>query len=956
MKKLILSLALLPLLVIAQNPSLKVNRYVLANGFTIYLNADKTAKDVFGAVIVKAGSKNDPADATGMAHYQEHLLFKGTTQFGTSDYQKEKPFLDSINIYYDMLGKTTNERERSRIQLLINNQSVQAAKYSLPTEFDKMIKSIGGTSMNAFTTEDNTVYYNAFPAEGMEKWLDLYSLRFQNPVFRSFQSELEVVYEEKNRSTDHFVGKLFEVVNQNMFKYHPYGTQTTIGTTAHLKNPSLTKMYDFFNTYYVPNNMALVLCGNFDEEKVLPIIKEKFGKLQRRVVPIFPKYPPTVFKQKEVVNVRYTPVKIAIFGYKTIPKVHPDKAALEVLQNLLTNRSETGRLDKLSRSGKILAAGCEAYSFNDDGAMMLFLAPKLIGQSFKKAESYMMAEVDKIKKGEILDTDLMVVKTGLYLERTREIENKESRTISIAETFSQGISWEDELNYIKQLEKVSKADVLRVANTYFGDNYFVLHSRTGFPKREFLKKPAYKPVVTDQKAESDYAKKFKETPEKTSEPKFLDFDKDATRTPLNNSNTLYVTPNPVNDIFTLNVEFKIGSDSLKNLDIAAQLSRYFHTQKLSTDQLKDAMAMLGLSYSMQCSESRFDIYFTGLETHFVQSLRLIDTLLQNVTADEQSLKQVVEEIKVERKEEVKIPDNLDQALFEYVRLGNKSPYLDRNSMDELKTLKAADLVARYKMAVSYNAVWHYVGTQSMDAVKDLITANITLSNKQMEMPLNARLNIATPETRIYIYEDKKAIQSHIHFLVNTDNYPTTPQLNANATAFNQYMGGGFSGLIVQEIREYRSLAYTAYGSFVTPVYPNNPAYFYSYLGCQADKTNEAFEVMDSLIRFMPQRPERMEGIRSMMKKNISAYYPDFRYISSSIDYYRQIGYNSLPLKAKYVYYNALQFEDVLNFYNRFVKNRTVVVSIYGNTSKMDLNKLSKYGKLVVVKEDDILKK
>jgi predicted Zn-dependent peptidase len=384
---------------IAQNASFQIKKIVLDNGLTVILNPDPNAVGVYGAVAVKAGSKNDPADATGMAHYLEHLLFKGTDKLGTTNYLSEKPHIDSIVYYYDLLGRTKDEVERKRIQKLINNQSVQSAKYANPTEFDKLIKSIGGTELNAFTANDMTVYHNAFPGEQIEKWLELYAHRFQNPVFRSFQSELEVVYEEKNRGMDSPFTKMFEEIHQQLFKTHPYGTQSTIGTVEHLKNPSLTKMYKYFNDYYVANNMGLIISGNFDVTLAEKVIREKFSTLRNAPVPSFPNYPQSKFEKKELIQVKYTPIKIGVLAYKTFGKSHKDALALEVCNGILSNQSQTGLFDKLQLDGKVLGAAVFNLSYNDDGANAVLVVPKMIGQSFSDAEKLIYNAIDQVKKG-----------------------------------------------------------------------------------------------------------------------------------------------------------------------------------------------------------------------------------------------------------------------------------------------------------------------------------------------------------------------------------------------------------------------------------------------------------------------------------------------------------------------------------------------------------------------------
>jgi len=284
-------LVLLGLLIIttqAQRADYKpidVEVYQLENGLTIILNEDHNLPQVFGSIMVRAGGKDDPKGATGMAHYQEHMLFKGTQELGTINWEAEKPHIDSIFRLYDRLGRETDPEVRKNIQKEINEESLKANEYAVPNEMFNLLRSMGGTGVNAGTGPDQTIYYNAFPPTQIEKWLDLYSHRFENPVFRSFQAELEVVYEEKNMYSDMFAFSMIENFNKNFYRNHPYGQQTLIGTVEDLKNPSLTRMYDFFTTWYVPNNMALILTGDFDKEIIKPIIEAKFGKWERKEIP-----------------------------------------------------------------------------------------------------------------------------------------------------------------------------------------------------------------------------------------------------------------------------------------------------------------------------------------------------------------------------------------------------------------------------------------------------------------------------------------------------------------------------------------------------------------------------------------------------------------------------------------------------------------------------------------------
>ena len=240
-------------------------------------------------IAVRAGSKNDPADATGLAHYLEHMLFKGTDKYGSLDFEKEKVLIDQIEALYEEYRTIDmdDEENRNRVYAQIDSVSGEAAKFAIANEYDKMVSGIGAKGTNAYTSAESTVYVNDIPSNQLEKWLSIESERFRNPVFRLFHTELEAVYEEKNRGLDNDGRKMFEAMLSGLFQKHTYGTQTTIGTVEHLKNPSLTEIRKYFNKYYVPNNMAICLSGDFDPDQVIVWINEKFGSFERKDDPEF---------------------------------------------------------------------------------------------------------------------------------------------------------------------------------------------------------------------------------------------------------------------------------------------------------------------------------------------------------------------------------------------------------------------------------------------------------------------------------------------------------------------------------------------------------------------------------------------------------------------------------------------------------------------------------------------
>lgn len=936
----------------AQQAQFTIKKFTLDNGLTVILNPDPHAVGVYGAVAVKAGSKNDPADATGMAHYLEHLLFKGTTELGTTDYAKEKPFLDSIVYYYDLLGKTTDEETRKKIQKLINNQSVQSAKYANPTEFDKLIKSIGGTQLNAFTANDMTVYHNAFPGEQIEKWLELYAHRLQNPVFRSFQSELEVVYEEKNRGMDSPFSRVFEEVQQKLFQSHPYGTQSTIGTVEHLKNPSLTKMYKYFNDYYVANNMGLIISGNFDVATAERVIRDKFSKLRSAPVPQFPNYPQSKFEKKELVEVNYTPIKIEALGFKTFGNRHKDELALQICNSILSNGSQTGLLDKLQLDGKLLGAGVSSLMYNDDGANMVIIVPKVMGQSFEEAEALVLAEIEKVKKGQFSDTLMSIIKQEIAVSFKRGLEDENSRCMTLVSLFSQGATWDDYLADINKLNQLTKEDIIKVANQYFTENYLVYRSSTGFPKKEVLDKPGFEPVVADQKIESAYATKFLSDVKENTNPRILDFNKDALKTNVHTSD-LYITPNPYNDIFSLRIQRGVGVDSINNLKYANQLFNYFYTKDYSRDQLKKYFALLGISYSASFSTTKATFVFEGPEENLQKALPVIKELINNPKVDQSAMTTIVEGIKSTRESETKDPSGMGSMLLEYALSGKNAGALQRLPMKELSKVKVEEILEALKQTENYGTTYHFVGNMETPKIKQLLETTFEKDKRAHIVPMLDKKYEDLAKNKIYVLDDNKAVQSQIYYIMRTPNFSGNLKDEVYAQAFNSYMDDGFSGILMQEIREYRSLAYTTTGMFISPLEKNHPGFFYAYIGCQVDKSNEAIVVLDSIIHFLPKKPERLQMIKSGLINSMSANYPNFRYISTYISFGREQGDEQSKDLKKYEIYKSLTFDNIVDFYQQNLLNRPRVITLYGNLDKIDLKNLSKYGEIKKLKIKDI---
>jgi len=932
-----------------------VKQITLENGLTVILDENHALPEVFGLVVVKAGGKNDPANATGMAHYQEHMLFKGTTTLGTISWEKEKPHIDKIFALYDELGKTTDEAKRAEIQKTINEESLKAAEYAIPNELSNLINEMGGTNVNAGTGPDNTVYYNKFPSNQIERWLDLYAHRFTEPVFRSFQAELEVVYEEKNLYNDQFQTKLLEEFQKNFFKNHPYGQQTLIGSIDNLKNPSLTKMYEFFKTYYVPNNMALIISGDFKSEEVIPIIEQKFGAWRRTEIPQQKTWEEKPFNGREFHEAKLTPIKVALFGFRAPSSKDPKALTTEITTKLLNNSYNTGLLDKLTIDGKVLAAQALQMPYQDHGAIIVFAVPRIIGQGLDDAEAIILAEIDKLKKGDFDDAMLESVKQEMYRQHITEMENIQNRALFLSDAFVKGQSIDDAFDYPNKIKNINKADVVEMANQIFGPNFMAFYSKMGFPKKEKIEKPDYKPLLANTNARSEYAKHFSNLPAQSPVLKTIDFEKDVETATIKNGHKLLRVENPLNDIFSLTINLKVGESAIPMLRYATQGLSMSGAGEFDVNQLKIEFAKIGTTYNIWTDENNTIIDVQGIESNLPRTIELIGLLMKDPKLDQAKIKTIVDGEATNRKMERSEPDNVADALYDYGLYGNKSDYLDRLSMKELKKLQATELIEAFKQATDYNTQVRFSGKTSTQDVASLIEKYIPLSEnpKIDNTPLDKPTNAYNENTILFVNKPK-ARQSKVYLYIKGEPYKAEDIVAIEA--FNDYFGGGFSGLILQEIREYRSLAYSAGGTFRAPKVNGNPVNFTGYVGTQADKTLIAMETFNNLIRQMPEKPERVDMIKKHLELSAQTGRPNFRTLAATVERWKRLGFESDPAMFKLPIYKTLEWNTINQFYKDKVQNKPVVYMIVGDKKQINMKELAKYGKVIEIKEDMLFKK
>ncbi|HEY0262056.1 MAG TPA: pitrilysin family protein, partial [Chitinophagales bacterium] len=550
------------------NDIFKVEEYTLSNGLKVFISPNTDAPRLQTMIAVKAGSKYDPAQTTGLAHYLEHMMFKGTSHYGTLDWTKEQAVLAQISNLFEAHLKEPDEAKKKAIYHEIDSLSYEASKYAIPSEYDKMVASIGASGTNAFTSNDMTVYVNDIPSNSLEKWAALESERFSELVLRLFHTELETVYEEFNRNQDADIRWSNQAVDEALMPNHPYGTQTTIGLGDHLKNPSMVNIHNYFNNYYVPNNIAVILSGDVKAKEVLPILEKTFGKLKAKDVPVFVKATPvelTKVQEKEVFGPTQEHV---IIGYRFDGDGSKEALTARAVDMLLTNGA-AGLIElNLKQKQKVLSVSTYVNALKDYSIFKLYAEPKQ-GQTLEEVRDLLLSQIELIKKGEFDEEMLKANIANMKLHRLQNVENNRARASEIMDAFVKDIPWKYRVTELDEMAKLTKKDIVDFANKYFGNNYAVAYKRMGEPNRHKVDKPTITPVVLNKDTASVFKKIFDEIPQGNIKAKFIDFNKDIAKTVLKNGGEFQYIKSEKAPLFSLSLVHNYGTDNNRYLSLAA---------------------------------------------------------------------------------------------------------------------------------------------------------------------------------------------------------------------------------------------------------------------------------------------------------------------------------------------------------------------------------------------------
>ena len=920
-----------------------LTEYKLDNGLTVMLWEDHDQPDVTGYVVVRAGAVDEPTEYTGLAHYLEHMLFKGTQRIGALDWEAEKPMYDSIIALYDQYSEATDPKVREQIATQINEVSMREAKISSTEDFFNMLDLIGAEGVNAYTSYDLTAYHNSFPAAEMYRWLTIFSDRLINPVFRTFQAELENVFEEYNMYANEPSSQVQKQLFEDIYKGCPY-ERDVIGKPEHLKNPRLSKLIEFYNTWYVPNNMALIIVGDFDTEATKPMIEATFSRLQPKELPARPSYPEVSFagNPSKHYYLGYNP-QVA-WVYQGVKEGDPDQDVLEFVCALLYNGT-TGLLDKVNTKGDVQFAGVFNDSRRNTGRIIIEAVPyydanQQMYESDKATKAIIMREVDKIKAGKI-DMDLVANVKRMYAQAEKVTnERPEAKMSALVDCFTYGKPTDDIFTANEKIQALTVEEIARVAKKYFDAPYMTVSfdEDTKTPKAKTLPKPNIKPLDPVKNAKTAYAEEFQKLPKGELKQTFNNFN-DVQVSSLGENVKLHYTPNDKNDVFTLTLRYGVGAHEMPLLPYAAALMENAGIMGSPAVEGKDfdkIIAEYGGSVSYDCSDSYFSVSISGEDENFKEIMNRVNRQLLMPYLEEKQILNVKGSAFVSRLTRQKRTAVQKSALLQYALYGKKSSYLDEVKFADIWNMDGIQVQRLVAAARTYALDVFYCGTLTPQQVAaDLpLTEGMQPSKSPF---VQDRLTYIKP-TVIFL-PNSNVQQADLYFYINGRPYDIASDVQSDA--FNQYMSGGFTGIVMNEIRVKRSMAYTAYGVDATPAVTGKECYFYGYVGTQSDKVVDAINVYMDILENMPKDSTQLVALKAALKQAQQTAKPSMRGKASTFEYWQRLGYNDDPAKVNAAAIDNLTFNDIEKFYEDNIKGKPVTIILMGDPKKIDKKAIEK---------------
>lgn len=909
--------------------------YTLKNGLKVYLSVNTDEPRILTLISVRSGSLNDPEETTGLAHYFEHLLFKGTTKFGTTDWQNEKLYIDSISQLYEQHKSAQTAQEKAAIYRHIDRISAKAAQYAIPNEYDRLGATIGASETNAFTSYETTTYINEIPSNEVRRWLEIERERFSEPVLRLFHTELETVYEEFNMYQDQDGSRLFKAFNEALYPTHPLG-RDVIGYPEHLKNPSMVNILHFFDTWYVPNNMAIIMCGDLNPEETIQLVDATFGSMTPKELPEinFPEEKPIT--APVIKNVYGPDAESLLLGFRFGGEKSDDKKYVTMIDMLLSN-SVAGLIDlNLVQKQKVLGAGCGTNFSHDYGFHYFFGKPRE-GQTLEEVKDLLLDEIEKIKRGEFDKWLMEAIVNNIKVDMIRSTESNE-RAYKLFESFTMQVELADMLSFANELRKISKDELVHFANKHYNSNYVVAYKRIGEKSGiEKVEKPPITPVTINRDTMSAYLQEIVNENAEAIKPVFVDYSRAIETKEITPGLTLNYIKNSTNELFEMTFIWEMGDNNDLKMALAMNYLPYLGTNRYSAEQIRKEFYRQGITFKTNVTTNMAYVTISGLEEKMLAGLELLEHLMASAQPDSVAYANLVDRIIKSRDDAKRNQNILRKAMFSYAKYGSSSPMTNILSVEQLRNINPKELTDAIAGFNTFKHSIFYYGAEMMPKVANIIERHHRIESSLLDCPDEKFFPVNPLNTKNVLFLNYPKSQVEVLYL--TKDVPFNRQTMITSKIFNEYYGGNMSSIVFQEIREAKALAYATWASYVTPLKMNEDFVIQAGVFTQADKMTDAVEAMDNLLSTMVSSQNTFNTACNNVIKSIQS-----ERITKQSIFWNRLNNSKLGIEddIRKDYYEAAQkltLNDMQQFFDNNIKGKQYTYIIIGNKDVIDMKAL-----------------
>ena len=739
---------------------------------------------------------------------------------------------------------------------------------------------------------------------------------------------------------------------RSSFLRHPYGTQTVIGTIEHLKNPSITEIQKYFETFYRPNNVAICLSGDLDYDQTITWIDKYFGEWKpNQELSTWKSPTEKPATQSEEVNILGPEAEGVYVAYR-LPGVGTSEYPKTVLVDYLLSNSQAGLVDLNLRQAQRALSPWTYLSEDNDYSVQYFGAHPIENQSLAELKDLLVSQIDLLGQGQFDDWLIQAVSNDFKKSRLSAYESNSERCgILVDVAANPALSLSDYLQLPEQIGSYTKKDVMDFVHKHY-KHYVVAYKRKGERKTPKVDKPAITKVTLNKGKQSDFVKNILAQQPTSIDPAFVDyataiqtFSAPSSRLPI------HYVKNEENNRFTLYYYSDISSRHDPKIRLALRYLDYLGPQGMSAEHFKKELFKIGCTFSTSAGNSRSFMRIAGLSEHMEEALQLVERLLAAPAADEEALQKFIANIRKERANHLQDRELIRRGLFNYSLYGPDSPFTNVLSTTSIEALRADDLLQAIETWIQTTHRVLYYGPMAGEKV-------VALLNTYHRIPDTF---LPPKETKNFIMQEVTApkvywthydmIQEEILFFTRNELYD--PAHTAEALVFNTSFGSGMSAIVFRELREAQGLAYATYAAYQQAEWAEEHDNFFAYIGTQADKQQEAIPAMFELLRTYPISEQSFEIARQSIINKISHQRIIRENILLNYEAAKRRNLTYDIRKDTYEEAQRMTIDQVRVFHEAQVKNKTYALAVLGDQALMNIKDLEQYGTVKKIPLEDL---